>query len=230
MTVPVQGMGGTSETGSADAHEDEGGLDASEAARLLAQTQRRAQRDLDFRSPLLSLLAAVVVLVGFGVVWLSVRGQHPYKGPTAASLVVLYALIAIRIGTVIYAQSRAGAGVSGRSVRLRRAEAAAVGAALLAVYVLMAALVNQGERHAAFYWVYGVAATLIALGAVWAGRSAVREDWQGFGISIAVMLVAAIGALAGPRGMWLSDGIGCCVVLLANAGALAWLPQAPRRR
>jgi hypothetical protein len=223
-------MGGASETGSAEAHENEGALDASEAARLLAQTQRRAQRDLDFRSPLLSLVAAVVVLVGFGVVWLSVRGQHPYKGPTAASLVVLYALIAIRIGTVIYAQSRAGAGVSGRSVRLRRAEAAAAGAALLAVYILMAALVNQGERHAAFYWVYGIAATLIALGAVWAGCSAVREDWQGFGISIAVMLVAAISALAGPRGMWLSDGIGCCVVLLANAGALAWLPQAPRRR
>ncbi len=146
-------MGGASETGSAEAHENEGGLDASEAARLLAQTQRRAQRDLDFRSPLLSLVAAVVVLVGFGVVWLSVRGQHPYKGPTAASLVVLYALIAIRIGTVIYAQSRAGAGVSGRSVRLRRAEAAAAAAALLAVYVLMAALVNQGDRHPAFYWV-----------------------------------------------------------------------------
>jgi uncharacterized membrane protein len=223
-------MGGASETGSAEAHENEGGLDASEAARLLAQTQRRAQRDLDFRSPLLSLVAAVVVLVGFGVVWLSVRGQHPYKGPTAASLVVLYALIAIRIGTVIYAQSRAGAGVSGRSVRLRRAEAAAAAAALLAVYVLMAALVNQGDRHPAFYWVYGVAATLIALGAVWAGRSAVREDWQGLGISVAIMLVAAISALAGPRGMWLSDGIGCCVVLLANAGALAWLSRAPQPR
>lgn len=220
-------MGEASETGGAEAHENEGALDAGEAARLLAQTQRQAQRDLDFRSPLLSLVAAVVVLVGFGIVWLSVRGQHPYTGPTAASLVVLYALIAIRIGTVISAQSRAGAGVSGRSVRLRRAEGAAAAAALLAVYVLMAALVNQGNRHPAFYWVYGVAATLIALGAVWAGRSAVREDWQDLAISVAVMLIAAGSALAGPRGMWLSDGIGCCVVLLANAGALALLPRSP---
>ena len=220
-------MGEASETGGAEAHENEGALDAGEAARLLAQTQRQAQRDLDFRSLLLSLVAAVVVLVGFGIVWLSVRGQHPYTGPTAASLVVLYALIAIRIGTVISAQSRAGAGVSGRSVRLRRAEGAAAAAALLAVYVLMAALVNQGNRHPAFYWVYGVAATLIALGAVWAGRSAVREDWQDLAISVAVMLIAAGSALAGPRGMWLSDGIGCCVVLLADAGALALLPGSP---
>ena len=168
-------MPGAFETGSPDARENEGGMDAGEAARLLAQTQRRAQRDLDFRSPLLSLVAAVLVLVGFGVVWLSVREQHPYKGPTAASLVVLYVLIAIRIGTVIYAQSRAGAGISGRSARIRRAEGAAAAAALLAVYVLMAALINQGDRHPAFYWVYGVAATLIALGAVWAGRSCARS-------------------------------------------------------
>ena len=221
-------MPGAFETGSPDARENEGGMDAGEAARLLAQTQRRAQRDLDFRSPLLSLVAAVLVLVGFGVVWLSVREQHPYKGPTAASLVVLYVLIAIRIGTVIYAQSRAGAGISGRSARIRRAESAAAAAALLAVYVLMAALINQGDRHPAFYWVYGVAATLIALGAVWAGRSAVREDWQELVISIAVMLVAAASALAGPRGMWLSDGVGLCLVLLANAGALVWLRASHR--
>ncbi len=62
-------------------------------------------------------------------------------------------------------------------------------------------------------------------GAVWAGRSAVREDWRELAISVAVMLIAAGSALAGPRGMWLSDGVGCCVVLLANAGALALLSR-----
>lgn len=221
-------MGEAVGAGNAEAHENEGGMDAGEAARLLAQTQRRAQRDLDFRSPWLSLLAAVVVLVGFGVVWLSVRDQHPFKGPPAGALVVFYVLIAIRLGTVIYAQSRAGAGISGRSARIRRAEGAAAATALLAIYVLMAALINQGDRHAGFYWVYGMAATLIALGAVWAGRSAVREDWQGLVVSVAVMLVAAASALAGARGMWFADGVGLCVVLLGNAGALAWLRASSR--
>ena len=56
------------------------GLDPRVAARLLVQTERQAQRGLDFRSPWLSLLAAAAVLVGFGAVWLSVRTQHPYKG------------------------------------------------------------------------------------------------------------------------------------------------------
>jgi hypothetical protein len=221
-------MNGTSDMGEAQTYGDEGGLDPREAALLLARTQQQAQRELDFHSPWLSLIAAAAVLVGFGAVWLSVRGQHPYTGPTAVALVVLYALVAIRIATVIYAHSHASAGVSGRSVQLRRAEGAAMAAALVAVYVLMAALVHDGAGHASFYWVYGVTATLIVLGACWAARSAVRENWRDFGISTAVMLVAAGGALAGPRGMWLSDGIGLCVVLLVDAVVQAWLLRASR--
>jgi hypothetical protein len=219
-------MNGTSDIGNAETYENESGLDPDAAARLLERTQRQAQRGFDHKAPWLSLVAAAVVFVGFGAVWLSVRGQHPFTGPTAVALVVLYPLLAIRIATVIYAHRRASAGVSGRSVQLRRAEGAGLAAALVAVYVLMAALAHDGADHAAFYWVYGVTATLIVLGAFWAARSAVREDWRDFGISIAVMLVAAAGALAGPRGMWLSDGIGLCVVLLADAAVLAWLLRA----
>lgn len=207
---------------------DEGRLDPREAARLLARTRREAQRGLDFRSPWLSLTAAAVALVAFGAVWLSVRGQHPYTGPTAVSLVVLYAVVLIRIGTVAYAHRRANAGVSGRSVSQRRAEGAALAVALLAVYVLMAALAHDGASDTVVYGVYVVTATLIVLGAFWAARSAVREDWPGLGISIAIMLVAAGSAFAGPRGVWLSDGVGCCVVLLGDSAAQAWLLRASR--
>ena len=222
-------MNPMSDIGGAGTYEDEGGLDPHDAARLLAQTQRKAQRELDFHSPWLSVIAAGAVLVGFGAVWLSVREQHPFKGPTAVSLVVLYLLVAIRIGTVLYAHSRATAGVRGRSVRLERAEGAGLAAALVAVYVLMAALASDGPgSDRAFYWVYGLTATLIVLGTFWAARSALKEDWLGLGLSIAIMLVAAGGALAGPRGMWLSDGIGLCVLLLGYAAAEAWILRASR--
>ena len=92
---------------------DEGGLDPQGAARLLESTRRRAQRGLDFRSPRLSLLAAAAALVAFGGVWLSVRGQHPYKGPTPLGLVGLYAVVLVRIGTCcmpITARGRESAG------------------------------------------------------------------------------------------------------------------------
>ena len=141
---------------------------------------------------------------------------------------VLYALVLIRIGTVLYAHRRAKAGVSGRSVRQRRAEGAALAAALVAVYVFMAALAHDGASDGVVYGVYVVTATLIVLGTFWAARSAVREDWPGLGLSIAILLVAAGSAFAGPRGVWLSDGVGCCVVLLGYSAAQAWLLRASR--
>jgi len=221
-------MGGTSELGNSETYGDEHGLDPRGAARLLAQTQKQAQRGLDFRSPGLSLLAAAVALVAFGAVWLSVRGQHPYKGPTAVALVVLYAVVLIRIATVVYARRRAKAGVSGSSIRQERAQGAGVVVALVAVYVLMGALANNGASNAVVYGVYVVTATLIVLGAFWAARSAVREDWSELGLSIAIMLVAAGSAFAGPRGVWLSDGVGLCVLLLGDSATKAWRLRASR--
>jgi hypothetical protein len=221
-------MNWTSDSGTTETSEEEGGLDPRGAARLLAQTQRRAQRELDFRSPWLTLLAAAAALIAFGAVWLSVRGQHPYKGPTVAGLLGLYAVVGIRIATVVYAHRRATTGVSGRSVNQRRAEGAALVAALVAVYVLMGALANDGASDAVVYGVYVGTATLIVLGTFWAARSALREDWMELGLSIAIILVATASAFAGPRGVWLSDGIGLCVVLLGYSAAQAWQLRAPR--
>jgi hypothetical protein len=221
-------MNGMSDTGSTETYGDESGLDPRGAARLLAQTQRRAQQGLDYRSPWLSLLAAGAVLLALGAVWLGVRGQHPYKGPTPLSLVVLYVLVAVRIGTLIYAYRRANAGVTGRSARQTRVEGAALAVALIAVYTVMAALANAGASDGVVYGVYVITAPLIVMGAFWAGRSAAKEDRQGVSVSLAVVLVATIGAFAGPRGVWLSDAVGLCVVLLAYSAAQFWLLRAPR--
>ncbi len=221
-------MNGTSDIDTAETYRNEGGMDPREAARLLAQTQRQAQRALDFRSPGLSLLAAAAALVAFGSVWLSVRGQHPYKWPTPLGLAGLYAVLAIRIGSVLHAHRHASAGVSGASVRQTRAEGGALAVALLAVYVVMAALAANGASDGVVYGVYVATATMLVLGTFWAARSAVREDWQGLAISMAIVLIAAGSAFAGPRGVWLSNGVGCCVVLLGYAAAQAWLVRAPR--
>ena len=221
-------MNGTSGIGATETHEDEGGLDPRQAARLLAQTRRQTQRELDFRSPWLSLLAAAAALVAFGSVWLSVRGQHPYKYPTIVGLLGLYAVVAIRIGSVVYAHRRATAGITGRSVRKRRAEGAALAVALVAVYVIMGALANAGASDGVVYGVYVATATMLVLGTFGAARSAIREDWQELGISIAVVLVAAGSAFAGPRGVWLSNGVGLCAVLLGASATQAWLLRGSR--
>jgi hypothetical protein len=75
---------------------------------------------------------------------------------------------------------------------------------------------------------YVVTAPLIVLGAFWSARSAIREDWLELGISIAIVLVAAGSAFAGPRGVWLSDAVGCCLVLLGYSAGQAWLLRTSR--
>lgn len=215
-------MQGTHESPSAD----ETGLDPREAARLLEQTRREAQRKFDLSSPWLVVLGAAVVFLALGAVWLSVRGQHPYKGPTAAGLLVMYGIVVCWIGVVVAFRRRAMAGVSGASVRQQRAYAVVVVAALVGVSVLQGVLKHDGVSRAIVYGVYPVTAQLITLGAVGAAIQASQEKWPGFWVAIAVVLIAAGSAFAGPRGVWLSDGIGCAVVVLGYAAVQAWQRRA----
>src|ERR1700716_440506 len=76
--------------------DDEGGeFDPRAAATLLEQTTRRARRQLAFPSPLLSLIQAGALLAAYGAIWLSVRGQNPYSGPSGTALVELYTFVAV---------------------------------------------------------------------------------------------------------------------------------------
>jgi hypothetical protein len=45
---------------------------------------------------LATLAGAAIFLTLYGTLWLSVRGQHPYKGPTGWALLIFYSLIIVR--------------------------------------------------------------------------------------------------------------------------------------
>jgi uncharacterized membrane protein YhaH (DUF805 family) len=175
-----------------------------------------------------SLVAAVVALAGFGIVWLNVRNQHPFTGPSPASLVFFYALIAVRIATVIYAYARARSGVSGRSVKVHRDEAVVMSGVLLVCYLALIGIANSGSHGAGFYWSLFLNGTLIALAVVWAGRCAIHKRWHEVAVAAAVALIAVVGAIAGPRGMWLVNGVGLCVLLLTEAAIGTWQRRGTR--
>ena len=219
MTTNVGPSGGTPE---------EARMEPREAARLLGQTQADARRSLDFRAPWVSLVAAVVALVGFGIVWLNVRDQHPFTGPSLASLAILYVLIALRIATVIFAYTRARTGVSGGSVKVQRDEAVVMSGILLICYLAVIGIASSGSHGAGFDWSLFLNGTLIALAAVWAGRCAIHKRWHEVALTVPVALIAALAAIAGPRGMWLVNGVGLCVLLLANAALGKWQRRATR--
>jgi hypothetical protein len=66
-----------------------------QAAALLDQTTQQARRKFQPSPPWLLATRAVLVLAALGAIWLSVRGQHPYRGPTAADIPVLIAFIVV---------------------------------------------------------------------------------------------------------------------------------------
>jgi hypothetical protein len=53
-------------------------LDPREAAVILAETKKKAVVGLELNSVVLSALGAFVLPIGFGILWWSVRHQHPY--------------------------------------------------------------------------------------------------------------------------------------------------------
>jgi hypothetical protein len=204
----------------------EGELEPRAAVALLDQATRRAQRQFDPRPPLLVLLGAVLFPVAFGAVWWSVRGQHPYDGPAAWALVVLYAIVIGWSVVVVIVHRRVRAGIGGRSRERQKLEGAAFGVAWLAVYVLQEALHHAGAGHAIVYGIYPATAPFIVVGAAAAAYAAAREDGRQVGLAIAVVALGAGAAFAGPATVWLVMGIGLGILLLAYATAKLWQQHA----
>jgi hypothetical protein len=218
-------MNGTRNTSKAGTAGEGGGLDPREAATLLEQTRLQARRQLAPSPPWLLAVRAVMVLATCGAVWLSVRGQHPYKGPTAAVLPVVFTFVVVNFGATVLVAKRATHGVSGRS-RLRPVEIAVMALAWVGVFVVMGVLAGAGVSRKVVYGLYPTTVPFIVVGLAWAAIMAARANWRACATGLAVAVVGGVGAFAGPAGAWLVAGVGLFVVLLGNAAAVAWRQRA----
>jgi hypothetical protein len=198
-----------------------GTFDPRQAAALLDQTTQQARRQIEPARPWLLVLRALGALAVCGAVWLSVRGQHPYKGPTVADLPAVYAFVVVNFAATVAVRKRATAGVSGRS-RLRRAEITVLAAAWVAVFAVMGALAGAGVSRAIVYGLYPATVPLIVAGLAWAGIMAARRNRRSCVTGLAVAAVGAVGTFAGPAGAWAVAGVGLCAALLGSAAANAW--------
>jgi hypothetical protein len=196
--------------------DDDGDLDPREAAALLDRTARHAERELDVRPPLLLAAAAVVLLIVYGALWLSVRHQHPYAGPTGWALAVLYGTVAVWGLVVATVRRRARRGISGRSTRQERLEGLAFAAIWTCVYVFMGALDHAGASHAIVYGIYPATAPILVVGGAAATHSAAHERWGWSAFAIAAVALAAGAAFAGPAAVWAVMGVGLFILVLAR--------------
>ena len=200
-----------------------GDLDPREAAALLERTAQPAQRRFDQRPPLLTLAAAVVVLVAYGAVWLSVRHQHPYSGPSGTALAVLYGVLALWVVLNVVVLGRA---LSGRSSRQRRGEGFAFAAIWICVYVFQGALHHADPNPAVAYGIYPAVAPLIVVGAAAAGYQIARHKPGEAGFAVAAVILGAVAAFAGPAAVWGVTGIGLSSLLFLGGAVQLWQRRA----
>ena len=205
-------MSHTSGTAAAD---NGGTFGPEQAAALLDQTTQRARRKLQPSPPWLLATRAVMVLAALGVIWLSVRGQHPYKGPTAADIPVLIGFVVVNFAATVAVRARAVAGVSGRT-RFSQGEIAVLVASFAVTVVAMAVLAADGVGLATY-----PTSVLVIPGLAWAALMAARRNRLEVAIGIAIVVMGILGAFAGPAGSWAVAAVGLCAVLLGNAVAVA---------
>ncbi len=222
-------MNGTLDTNRA-ATDDQDPLDPRSAAELLRETGSRAARDLDMKAGIrTSLLGAALLLIIYGGLYMAARNQHPYAGPRGAWLLVWPAGVAIALLINASRYDRMKRTLTGATLRRVRASSAAVVVGLIGIYTLDAALANAGAGKNIIYGVFDACAPLIVLGSIGAANAAWREDWPTLGVSLALILVAAGAAFAGPDGCWGVIAIGGCLACLGNAAARFYLRRQAAR-
>jgi hypothetical protein len=175
------------------------GMDAQQAAVIMQQARERARRELAVRRPVLFVTWGLVVLVGYGALWLSVRGQHPFHGPTVPAIVTLVGLfVAAAIITARFID-RVSSGVGGPSVLQRGIFVSALAAGGFAMGTFIHAASNVGADRRLLALI-AAAAPLLVVGLVFVASCAINGilDRPRLLLGLWLLVVAAEGAWAGP--------------------------------
>ncbi len=207
-----------------DMHEnadEDMGTDVQRAAVILADARVQARHQLRLRYPVLLATWGLMYLLGYGALWLSVRGQHPYQGPTPAALLALTIIVAAAMAITVVLVGRAVSGIGGSSALQRRVYVLASVAGFVGLLTLEAALDHAGASRAVL-GVYGAAAPILLTGMIYAASSAIWLDWTVFGLGLWLVAVAAGSGFAGPVTVWAVDALGAGIAFLAAAAIRFW--------
>ncbi len=214
-------MNGTHDPEQTVTIDDGGGLDPREAAKLLEKTSLEARRQFGFSPPLLMAASGAVILLGYGALWLSTRGQHPYQGPSAGAIILVYVMVALSVAVSVKVYRRATAGVSGPSVQQQKAEGVAILVSYIGSPVIQGAMKHYGASHAIVYGVIPAAGPLIIVGTTVLGVAASKADWPQLGAALTVVTAGIVALFVGPSGAWLAAGIGLSVAVAGYAAVTA---------
>ena len=199
-------------------------MGVAEAAVIMQEADQRARRQLRVSHRATFTIWGLGLLLGYGTMWLTVRGQRPFHGPEPAAFAVLALLSTASIMTGVDG-ARADSGVGGLSAVRRRIGFLSVLAGLAAMFALEGALAHAGASRAVI-GVFEASAPVLVAGLFYLTTSAVWLDWPVLGLGIWLVAVAAVGGFAGPAGVWAVDALAAGLAYLLMAAIEPWLRQA----
>jgi hypothetical protein len=200
---------------------DDDVLDARQAAELLERSADHARQRLMVNQPLIYGAWGAAWLIGCGAMWLSVLGQHPFRGAAGWASAVLGAGIALAIAATAVATGRASRGVGGVSARQAMMYGLSWPVGFAALFTLIGAVSHLGASPAVM-GVLGAASPLVVVGLIYMVAAGIWLDWVMFWLGAWELLVAAIGAWTGPVGVLLMDAAAGGGGFLAAAAFVAW--------
>jgi hypothetical protein len=206
---------------------DEDTMDPSAAAELLRQSAHHARARMTANFPLIYAVWGVAWLVGCGAMWLSVLGQHPFRGAAGWAAAVLGVGLAAAGTVTAISAARATKGIGGVSTRQGAVFGAAWPAGFASLFVIIGAVWHFGAGPKVT-GILGATGPLLLVGLIYLLTSAMWLDWVMFGMGMWLLLVAAAGAWAGPVGSLLTDAVAGGGAFLLTAGWLAWRTRPSR--
>ena len=197
-------------------------MNAADAAAIMAEADARARHILrpDHRATFLAW--GLIWFLGDGLMWLLVRGQHPYHGPNPGAYAATV-LLTLGVSLAAVGEARAESGVRGLSVLRRWAFFLSALAGLGGAFAIEGALVRAGASRPVV-GVFEAVAPLLVIGLLYLARFSTEQNWAAAGLGLWLVLVAAGGAYAGPQNVW---GVATLAVAPAFVlvAALEWRRQ-----
>ena len=171
-------------------------MSVQQAAAVVEDARARARRELVICAPLVYAAWGLTVLLGYGAMWLSVRGEHPYTGPSGGSISVVLALAALAVAAVVVIVSKTVAGIDGRSARLRSIILRTYATGYLILLCVQVAI--KGSVSARTFAFVAFAGPLLLAGLTYILAAALVRDRTAFALGAWLVIVGASCAWQAP--------------------------------
>jgi hypothetical protein len=190
-------------------------MNAAAAAAIIAEADARARRTLRPDHRVALLIYGLIWFLGDGLMWLAVRGQHPYHGVNPGGYAATV-ILAVLVSLAAVGSARAESGVRGPSVLRQWTFFLSVLAGIGGAFAIEGALVHAGASRPVV-GVFEAVAPIAVIGLVYLARFSAERDWVMAGLGLWLVIVAAAGAYTGPQTVWAVAALAVGPALLLTA-------------